>query len=104
MKDHSLCIQIRTVNTNTYIKGSMLVLVMINKWRLFSCVAMPSLATKLSWPSLRAAVLTRETRDSQMQVMDNLSREKFSKHRIQLMVLGMTMHDSQPRGTLVACT
>ena len=82
----------------------MLVLVMINKWRLFSCVAMPSLATKLSWPSLRAAILTRETRDSQMQVMDNLSREKFSKHRIQLMVLGMTMHDSQPRGTLVAST
>ena len=24
MKDHSLCIQIRTVNTNAYIKGSML--------------------------------------------------------------------------------
>ena len=28
----------------TYIKGSMLVLVMINKWRLFSCVAIRNFA------------------------------------------------------------
>ena len=29
-----------------------------------------------------------------MQVMDDLTREKFSKYRVQLMVLGTTMHDS----------
>ena len=79
---------------------------MINKWRLFSCVAIRNSALPCNQVELaftedsRSALLVVE-QDPQVQVMDNLSREKFSKHRIQLMV---TMYDSQPRGTLVACT
>ena len=83
----------------TYIKGSMLVLVMINKWRLFSCVAirnspLPNNQVELAFTEGSRSALLVIKRDLQMQVMDDLTREKFSKYRIQLMVLGTTMHDS----------